>query len=60
MAKRLTQVEALNKSLKLEIKELSEKNQVLKQTNDSLKLLTSPEAIKELEALRRERDQHKK
>jgi len=56
MAKRLTQVEALNKSLKLEIKELSEKNQVLKQTNDSLKLLTSPEAIKELEALKRERD----
>jgi len=56
MAKRLSQVESLNKSLKLEIKELSEKNQALKQTNDSLKLLTSPDSVKELEALKRERD----
>ena len=45
MTKRLTQLEAVNKSLKLEIREMSDKNFGLKSQNESLRLLTSPEAI---------------
>ena len=60
MTKRLTQLEAVNKSLKLEIKEMSEKNHSLKQQNESLKLLTSPDAVKSLDSLRQERDRYKK
>jgi hypothetical protein len=43
MTKRLGQLEALNKSLRLEIKEMNEKNVGLKAQNESLRLLTAPD-----------------
>lgn len=39
---------------------MSEKNYSLKQQNESLKLLTSPDAVKSLDLLRQERDRYKK
>jgi len=45
MTKRLSQLEALNKSFRSEIKELSEKNSGLKAQNEILRTLTSPDAV---------------
>lgn len=45
MTKRLSQLEALNKSFRSEIKELYEKNSGLKAQNETLRALTSPDAI---------------
>jgi hypothetical protein len=58
MTKRLSQLEALNKSFRSEIKELSEKNSGLKAQNETLKALTSPEAVQQLESIKKERDKY--
>ena len=60
MTKRLTQLEAVNKSLKLEMREMAEKNAGLKAQNDSLRLLTSVESVSQLEQLKQDRDKYKK
>jgi hypothetical protein len=39
---------------------MSEKNYGLKAQNESLRLLTSPEAVKELSDIKKDRDQYKK
>lgn len=60
MTKRLTQLEAVNKSLKLEMREMTEKNAGLKAQNDSLRLLTSAESVSQLEHIKQDRDKYKK
>jgi len=60
MTKRLTQLEAVNKSLKLEMRDMAEKNAGLKAQNDSLRLLTSVESVSQLEQLKQDRDKYKK
>jgi hypothetical protein len=39
---------------------MSEKNSGLKAQNESLRLLTSPEAVKDLAVIKKDRDQYKK
>jgi hypothetical protein len=60
MTKRLTQLEAVNKSLKLEMRDMAEKNAGLKAQNDSLRLLTSVESVSQLEQLKQDREKYKK
>lgn len=59
MTKRLAQLEGVNKSLKLEIREMHEKNAGLKAQNESLRALTSADSIQTLDSLKKERDKFK-
>lgn len=60
MTKRLTQLEAINKSLKLEIREKSQMVIDLQDENDTLLKVTSAESVKEMDTLKTERDTFKK
>ena len=60
MTKRLTQLEALNKSLRLEVKEKALQINTLEADNTVLRMSSNEDSLKEISKLRAERDKYKK
>merc|ERR1711937_865846 len=60
MIKRLQQVESVNQQLRSEIRDKTVRNDRLKEENENLKSLVSPESLQEMLEIKHERDQYKK
>lgn len=60
MTKRLTQLELLNKNLRLEVKEKSLQINTLEADNTVLRMSSNEDSLKEISKLRIDRDKYKK
>jgi len=60
MTKRLTQLEQLNKALRLEVKEKGLQLNTVNKENEMLRMSTSENTLKEIEDIVQERDMYRK